>query len=73
MGDYFQAKSTIEAIQANVLDEQVKAAATQKLSIIEAREAAEAEQNRRVMNSDEIQIENGGNPADQNQEGGPND
>ena len=72
MKDYFQAKSTIEAIQMNVTDVNVIGAALQKLAAIEALEAEEAERNKRVLVPDEIQIQDGKNPEPVN-EGGPNE
>ena len=69
MKDYFQAKSTIEAIEMNVTDEQVKSAARQRVILIEGLEKQEAEKNQRQWVPDEIKIQNE-NGVQPNEKGG---
>jgi len=72
MKDYFQAKSTIEAIEMNVSDEKIKDSAKQRWLVIEAKEAEEVEKNKRVVLPDEIQIQENNNVSPNN-EGGNNE
>lgn len=73
MGDYFQARTTIEAINVNVTNEEVRNQANQRLTIIAEREAAEAEMSKRVFENNEIELNNGSNSNEQNNGGGPNE
>jgi hypothetical protein len=72
MADFFQARATIEAIEANVEDVKVKDEAKAKLEIIALKEAEALEKLKQPEVIDEINIEET-TPVNENKEGGNNE
>jgi hypothetical protein len=72
MGDFFQARATIEAIETNVEDVKIKDEAKAKLELIALKEAEALEKLKQPEVIEEINIEETA-PVIENKEGGNNE
>jgi hypothetical protein len=63
MGDFFQAKATVDAIMSNVEDEKVKQEANAKLAVIMEKENAELEKLKEKPTEEIINMNENGEPV----------